>query len=763
MEQGEIEKPFKPMIRIGMPVYDSQNKRKGILLLNYFGQFLLNRFIEELPEGAAKVVLLNRDGYWLYSERTRQAWGFMFDKDEVYASHYPQAWQEIISHNSGSFLNDKGLFVFHSVHPLLSNQISSSGSGKAFAPSALSLSHNNYVWKVVSYYSPEQIKASSHNALTKIGGSTIILLLIGFLVSWLYAKIWLKHELSEAKAVKLAEREILLDSLNEGVFGLDFDGVCTFINPAACLMLGYKADKVIGHNIHKLIHHHHQNGQSFPEYECSTLDSLKHGAVISGESHYIRENGLFFPVSYASRPVFEKGEIIAAVVSFTDITEKKQAEEKIYYLAFYDELTRLPNRVLLNDRMRQLIDSSQRLSHKCALVLLNIDRFTNINAAHGHHTGDQLLKAVADKLNDSLFKSDTVARLAADEFAIILQNVDKNTAHAGGNILRILDKIHSAFEQPFIMDGIQFTIPVSLGITLFPLKLNEDPLDIIRRSDTALHQAKKNGGNQSIFFENSMTEYAEYLYQIERELHHAIKEGELCLFLQPQTDKKGKILAAEVLVRWQHPVRGLVSPGLFIPIAEESDLIIEIGNWVLKEALELMAQTDKTGKPLKLSVNLSPRQFRHENFVPWIKEIIATSGADPNNLTLEVTEGLFIDSLAAVITKMNQLTPLGIHFSIDDFGTGYSSLSYLKQLPIYELKIDRIFIKDAPDNSNDAALVETFLAVSKHMNLKVVAEGVETKEQADFLYSRNPSVIYQGYFYGKPEPAGQLIKKWYAD
>ena len=321
------------------------------------------------------------------------------------------------------------------------------------------------------------------------------------------------------------------------------------------------------------------------------------------------------------------------------------------------------------------------------------------------------------------------------------------------------DKIHTALHQPFSIGGEEITVTTSIGITLFPEIPDEVPDHILRRADTALHRAKRAGGNQIAFFETDMGESAEQRFRVERELRRAIPAGELRLYFQPQVDAQGHLAGAEALVRWQHPERGLVPPGVFIPIAEESDLIVDLGVWVLSESCRLMAREDMAGYPLRLSVNLSPRHFRQKGFVPWLRDLLSATGADPTHLTLEVTEGLMIDNINDVVAKMNELTAMGIHFSLDDFGTGYSSLAYLKRLPIHELKIDKSFVQDAPTDPNDAALVETILAVARHMHLKVVAEGVETEEQAAFLNAR-ANLIHQGYLYGRPEPAETWMARW---
>jgi EAL domain-containing protein (putative c-di-GMP-specific phosphodiesterase class I) len=329
---------------------------------------------------------------------------------------------------------------------------------------------------------------------------------------------------------------------------------------------------------------------------------------------------------------------------------------------------------------------------------------------------------------------------------------------AARHVTELASAIHEAVHKPFSVDGDDVSITVSIGATLYPSGPADAPSSVLRRADTAINRSKLNGGNGTVFFDEAMGAQAEEQYKIERELRQALPAGELRLYLQPQWRADGVIMGAEALVRWQHPQRGLVPPATFIPLAEESDLIVDLGIWVLAEACRLLACPEYALTPIRVSVNVSPRHFRQSSFVPWLTGLLTASGADPKRLTLEFTEGLFIADVEEVVGKMNALAAMGIHFSVDDFGTGYSSLSYLKQLPIHELKIDKSFVQDAPSDSDDAALVETIMSVAKHMKLRVVAEGVETEAQAIFLNSRG-TVIHQGYLYGRPEPAEDLLRR----
>ncbi len=446
-----------------------------------------------------------------------------------------------------------------------------------------------------------------------------------------------------------------------------------------------------------------------------------------------------------------------------ELAEKLRAAAEINRLAYYDGLTNLPNRALLMDRLGLALAVSQRQGHIDALILLNLDRFKNLNDAHGHELGDLLLIAVGGRLAGLLREGDTLARLAGDDFAILMQDIGNRREFASRRALAVAEKIHTSMRLPFIFDADkETTLTVSLGVTLSPESDNDAPQEVLRRADTALHRAKNAGGNQTAFFENDMGVAARQRFTVERELRRAIPAGDLRLYLQPQVDAGGQLVGAEALVRWQHAERGLLPPGVFIGVAEESDLIVDLGAWVLSETCVLMARETMAGNPLRLSVNISPRQFRQPGFVAWVKDLLDATGADPTHLTLEVTEGLVIDSIDAVVAKMNELTVLGIHFSVDDFGTGYSSLAYLKRMPIHELKIDKSFVQDAPVDPNDAALVETILSVARHMHLQVVAEGVETLAQAEFLNTRAGSlgIIHQGYLYGKPGPAEDWIARW---
>lgn len=523
----------------------------------------------------------------------------------------------------------------------------------------------------------------------------------------------------------------------------------TYVSPRV-EALGYAADEWLGNPKmwEQLIH-----PEDLPEVSRRLAESHNQGVPFSMEYRLKAKNGEWRHFSDEAQIIHdEQGQPQYLQGVMLDITDRKQSEANYHRLAYYDALTGLPNRILLMDRVGQMMTLSRREKRYCALILLDIDRLKMLNDALGRTAGDLLLKSVAERLSAILREDDTLARMSGDEFAVLLQGRETEARMANRHAHVVADKIHHALRQPFSTGRDEVIMTATLGITLFPEMEHDAPDDILRRADTALHLAKKSGGNQTSFFETDMEQVASQRFQVERELRHAIKTDELRLYFQSQIDARGQEVGVEALVRWQHPLRGLVLPGAFVPIAEESDLVIDVDNWVLKTVCDLLVHPAIAESPIRVSINISPRHFRHPGFVDSVRNLLSLTGADASHLTLEVTEGVMIENMNEIVAKMTELAALGIHFSVDDFGTGYSSLAYLKRMPIHELKIDKTFVQDAPDDPDDAALVEVILSVARHLKLKIVAEGVETQAQADFLNSR-AKVIHQGYLFSRPEPA----------
>lgn len=427
----------------------------------------------------------------------------------------------------------------------------------------------------------------------------------------------------------------------------------------------------------------------------------------------------------------------------------------IEHLAYYDPLTGLANRRMLLDRLQHDMIIAARHAKQGAVLFLDLDRFKTLNDSLGHTVGDALLCQVAERLTNSVRAEDTVARLGGDEFVIILPELSEDPRRGLVEVRSVTDKLRRILAEPFELNGHQYRLTTSIGIDLFP-KDHEKAVDILRHADTAMYWVKGDGRDGARFFEPGMQAKADARLELENQLRFALEREQLHLHYQPQVDMAGYIVGAEVLLRWTHPDWGAVPPSRFVPVAEEAGLIFPIGEWVLRSACEQMKVWMATGKCTDhmrgLSVNVSPVEFRQKDFVAKVGRIFEETGVDASRITLEITEGTLIADIDEIIVKMQGLRQYGVHLSIDDFGTGYSSLAYLKRMPLNRLKIDRSFIRDICTDPNDAAIVDTILAMSAHLDMEAIAEGVESKEQLDFLVERNCRV-YQGYYFSEPVPA----------
>jgi diguanylate cyclase (GGDEF)-like protein/PAS domain S-box-containing protein len=496
------------------------------------------------------------------------------------------------------------------------------------------------------------------------------------------------------------------------------------------------------------------------------MDGKSHSAVVefrmqnkAGHWQWILGRGMVVSRDADGKP-------LRLVGTNTDITERKAAADKIEHLAFYDPLTDLPNRRLLLDRLEQALTSCARHNRYGALMLLDMDDFKTLNDTLGHDIGDQFLIEVARRLQACVREGDTVARHGGDEFVVILEDLSEDTL-AAMQAESVADKILRAVSQPYALDltapgGLQSTrsyhCTSSIGITLF--QDNSVSVDeLMKRTDTAMYQAKSSGRNTLRFFDPEMQAEVTARAALDIDLREAMRENQFCLYYQPQVDSAGNWTGAEALVRWQHPRRGMVSPVEFIPQSELTGMIIPLGQWVLETACAQLASWEMLPamSHLTIAVNVSARQFRHVDFVDQVLAIIDRTGVCPTKLKLELTESLLLESVEDVITKMATLKAAGISFSLDDFGTGYSSLFYLKRLPLDQLKIDQSFVRDVLTDPNDATIARTIVALAQSMDLAVIAEGVETEAQREFL-AANGCTAYQGYLFGRPMPIGEFLQ-----
>ena len=433
--------------------------------------------------------------------------------------------------------------------------------------------------------------------------------------------------------------------------------------------------------------------------------------------------------------------------------ERKHYQVQIEHQANYDSLTGLPNRSLLYDRLRQAVYAQRKLL-AVAVVFIDLDHFKFVNDSLGHSTGDKLLKDMGDRLRLVVRDGDTVARLGGDEFVLILNDQTQDDV-----IFRAMQRINGKLNEPFVIDGKELYVTCSAGISLYP----QDGLDVdtlLKNADAAMYRAKEHGRNNFQFYTSEMNSKVNERLALENSLRRAIERSEFVLHYQSKVDlKTGAIVGAEALVRWRHPERGLMSPDLFVPLAEETGLIVQIGEWVLREACTQNRAWQADGlPPISVAVNVSARQFRQEILIKSVSRILAETGLDPSHLEMELTESMIMHNAEAVVATLRQLTSLGVRLSIDDFGTGYSSLSYLKHLPIDTLKIDQSFVRDIVAGSSEhRVLARAIISIGHSLDLKVVAEGVETEAQLEYLRQHDCDEV-QGYYFSEPLPPEEFRK-----
>ncbi|RAU18633.1 diguanylate cyclase [Nitrincola tibetensis] len=557
------------------------------------------------------------------------------------------------------------------------------------------------------------------------------------------------HEIFQAES----QLRATLDAIPDLLFEVDIKGtIHLFHSPKKELLLA-KPEDFIGHSFDDFLPNdakvicygalNEANEKGFSSGKCYSLE-------IDNQCHW-------FELS-VSKKAASPDNLPRFILISRDITERKTNASSIERLAFYDPLTGLPNRRLLLDRLQQALAWNERHETKGALLFIDLDNFKVINDSLGHAVGDLLLEKVAIRLNAAIRKVDTAARIGGDEFVILLSDLPEDTHLTALHAERVASKIAQLLRNPFTLLDNEYVVTSSIGITLFTS--GQASLDeVLQRADLAMYQAKNAGKNTVCFFDPALQEQIDHNLELSRGLRLALDYNQFFLEFQPQVDRKGALVGAEALIRWSHPELGLIPPNRFIPVAEETGLIIPIGDWVLRNACKQLQiwQTLSKAKHLTLSINVSSRQFAQSNFVEQIKACLNQYKIDPKRLELELTESMLVKDQNDVITKMLELSELGIQISLDDFGTGYSSLTYLKRMPIRQLKIDQSFVKDINMDLDSANLCDAIISLGHSLSLEVIAEGVETLDQFEYLAQRNCD-LFQGYYFGKPSSADQLLK-----
>ena len=532
-----------------------------------------------------------------------------------------------------------------------------------------------------------------------------------------------------------------------GMMITDPSGVILRVNPAFTRLTGYSAAEAIGQTPALL-----SSGRHGPLFYQRLWDSLKEKGYWQGEVWNKRKNGQIYAEMLSITAIITPDHRLTHYVgSFTDITENKEAEAEIHRLAYYDALTRLPNRRLLQDRITQAIVAVARSRRYGAIFLIDLDHFKTLNDTRGHDVGDLLLVKIAQRLRATVREGDTVARQGGDEFVVLLEDLGTEIDEAAALAQQLGDKLLEAIDRPFDLNGLEYHCKLSIGVALFDEQKTFE--DLLKQADLALYQAKNSGRNALRFFDPAMQAAMDLRGTLEAELRRALELDQLRLYYQPQISSERRVIGVESLLRWQHPERGLVPPDDFIPLAEDTGLILPIGLWVLTSACAQLKtwEGNASTRELQVAVNVSARQFRQADFVDQVQGVLEASGANPARLKLELTESLVLEDVKGAIAKMKAIKRLGVSFAMDDFGTGYSSLSYLAQLPLDQLKIDRSFVRKLQANSSEEVIVRTIITMGRGLGLHVIAEGVETDAQHKLL-ELHGCHAYQGYLFSRPLP-----------
>jgi diguanylate cyclase (GGDEF)-like protein/PAS domain S-box-containing protein len=565
----------------------------------------------------------------------------------------------------------------------------------------------------------------------------------------------LKLEIVERKKVEydLLLHRTFFEQSTDAMLIADDKSQITYVNPAFSQITGYTSKEVIGSKTELL--HSTKHDEKFYQ---KIWEKVNKKGYWQGEIWERRKGKENFPSLQTINTIKNENGETHYVSIFKDMSNLKEKENELWKLAHFDQLTNLANRKLLEERINSALSEAYRHKRIGSLIFLDLDNFKHINDSLGHNHGDLVLKEIATRFKSVTRSEDTVARLGGDEYVILLPDLADNIKEATNLTTTVITKMVQSLLKPFSIKGNQLHVTTSMGIVLFPSDGNS-PQKLLKQADTAMYTAKNDGKNTFSFYHSNMQEMADKRLQLENELRLALKNNDLVVYYQPQCNQHHELIGFEALVRWIHPERGLISPDEFIPVAEESDLILEIGDKVFTDVCKLLAKAEKNGETIpQISVNISPRQFSNLNFIDWVNSIMNNTGVNPKQLMLEVTEGIIVRNLERTITNMQILKNLGIRFSIDDFGTGYSSLAYLQQLPIDELKIDRSFVCDIGGTKNEAVIVDTIVSMAQHLNLELIAEGVETKEQLDYLVECGCNG-FQGYYFGHPVPDYKMSLK----
>ena len=795
-ENGRIETPFNPTIRIATKLNDGHGQFQGIIVINISAKVILDNIINSEKHGG-KTFLVDEKGRYIIhpqpekKESTRLGKkqsivddfpklrllknGFNKNRHAVYKTKTQQFHVCLI--DSDSKMNRHWFLI--TVIPNLSiwNQIQQETVLiiSAISGILISILLGNYVsrrWivKPIRYMegvSQQLIEGNPVDLINYCKHNYEIGLLckkLNKMANIISNSRQEKEQFIESLSKEVTNRKkigqdllvykALFEYSSEAMMITDCHEVITHINPAYTYVTGYSKHEVIGKT--PRITSSGKQDRFFYKKLWQQLCSQGHW---QGEISNKRKNGEVFPVQQSIN-VVKVNESTAHYVSvFSDITQTKQYEHMLRQHAYYDSLTGLANRALLHDRLNQVIATVHRHKQHAAFLFIDIDNFKHINDSLGHDIGDRLLQNIAKRLNDGFRENDTISRFGGDEFIILITNLPSDPKASYTKVEHITNNLLKLMAMPYLIDQQVLHISSSIGICIFSEKDNHNPEEIIKMADIAMYAAKNEGKSTYRFYNSEMQEKAHQRLYIENGLREAIKQEQLVLFYQCQYTDKKELLGMEALVRWQHPKQGLIFPNDFIPIAEESGLIVAMGEVIIRQACLQIKQWEKEGHTIPhISVNVSPKQFAEKNFVDQVCAICKETDIPSEQLVLELTEATIVSDIENTIEKMSQLQQLGHQISIDDFGTGYSSLAYLKKLPINQLKIDKTFVDDINPGNEETIIVNTIIAMAQNLKLNLIAEGVENQFQVEYLHQRG-CLGFQGYYFCKPVPATEVFSK----
>lgn len=758
VEYGEIETPWEPVIRIGTPLFDRRGRKSGILIVSLLGDRLLAKIKVVSPRSRGRMMIVNPDGYWLYGARPGDEYGFMFEDrvDRVLGKTYPGLWRKVSTAEAGQVYGgaeDPGysgldvntyspgsdFFTFVTLYRTASGFVRSGWPDEAGFEGGGAAAGTPY-WKIIS-------SVPSNVIVGVTPGKYLILYasLVGAIMA--FSGVLANNRGRRARAeerIKAQETRyrMLHDSAFDGIVITDKAGTIVECNKSMEDIFGYGPGELAGGNILSLMPEQYREKHLKGLHRfIHTGESRAQGSVLQLEG--LSKDGEVFPIELTINH-FRVDSEMYLTGTIRDISQRKRSEETIKKMAYYDQLTGLPNRTLLLDRLNQAILRGQRSGLVVGVLFLDLDSFKEINDTLGHAAGDRLLTAVADRLVKGFRATDAVSRLGGDEFVILVPD-----ASSEEGVATAAEKARALFSEPFDVDGHELFVTTSIGVSIFPHDGGEVET-LMKNADVAMYKAKEDGGNGYYLYDPSMNARAAKKLKLQNKLRTALDRGEFFLVYHPQIAvRNGEVVGMEALLRWRDPEEGLIPPAEFIPMAEANRLIVPIGEWVLRTACADGRRLQEMGlEGLITTVNVSVVQLKQKGFPAVVLKILGETGLDPHHLELEISESILMENADDTIGMLKELKSIGVRLSMDDFGTGYSSLAYLKRMPLDALKLDRSFISDITA-ADSFQIIRTIIEMAHNFDNEVIAEGVETPKQLNHLKLLGCDKV-QGFLFTEP-------------